>query len=252
MAAELTDSRVCLVTGGGRNLGRQLCLTMAERGYDIVLTVRSDRQPGDDVAREVAERGRRAVVVAAELTDSSSVDGVAATALEQFGRIDVAVNNAAIRPRAPLLELTDADWHRVLDVNLSAPFYLCRAVLPAMIRQGSGCLIAIAGLVGYLGGGGGAAHIAASKAGLLGLTRAVADEFGPYGVRANVVVPSRMDTTRSAPADPAKVEAEIQATPLRRKGSTADVASTCAFLASDEASFITGQAIHVNGGFFKA
>jgi 3-oxoacyl-[acyl-carrier protein] reductase len=224
---------------------------MAAAGHDVVLTYSSDPESAARVRDEIEELGRSALVVAADVADSASADACVDAAMRRFGRVDVLVNNAAIRPRRPLLEVTDDDWSRVVGVNLSGPFYLSRSCAPHMMKQGSGCLIHISGLAAFLGGGGGAVHIAASKAGLSGLSRALADELGPYGIRSNVIVPARMGTTRGEPVDPAKVEAEIRATPMARIGTVQDVAGLCVYLASAQASFVSGQMIHVNGGYFK-
>jgi NAD(P)-dependent dehydrogenase (short-subunit alcohol dehydrogenase family) len=242
---------VALVTGATRNLGRQVCLTLAARGHDVALTYSSDEAGAERVVAEVEKIGREASAVQMEAADPASVSSAVATVMARHGRIDALVNNAAIRPRRPLFEITDDDWRSVIDVNLTGPFLVCRSVAPGMVERASGSIVNIAGLVAYQGGGGGAAHIAASKAGLIGLTRALADELGPHGVRANTVVPGRMKITRPEPVSEAKVTGEIAATALRRLASVEEVAATCAFLASTDASFITGQAIHVNGGFYK-
>jgi 3-oxoacyl-[acyl-carrier protein] reductase len=243
---------VALVTGATRNLGRQICLTLAARGHDVALTYSSDEAAADRVVAELEKLGREASAVQMEAADAGSVSSAVATVLAVHGRIDALVNNAAIRPRQPLFEITDDEWHHVIGVNLTGPFLVCRSVAPGMVKRGSGTIVNIAGLVAYQGGGGGAAHIAASKAGLIGLTRALADELGPHGIRANTVVPGRMKVTRPEPVNETKVTSEIAATALRRLASVEEVAAACAFLASADASFITGQTIHVNGGFYKS
>ena len=242
---------VCLVTGGTKNLGRRICLAMAAAGYDIVLTYATDVTAAEAACDEARRAGAEAVPVPLRLGSAGGADECVAEVLDRFSRLDVLVNNAAIRPRKPLREITEADWQHVLDVNLTGPFFLSRAAAGPMCAQRSGVLIHVSGLVALQGGGGGAAHIATSKAGLVGLSRALADELGPHGIRSNVVVPGRMDTARSAPPPLGKIEAEIASTPLRRMGTVGDVASVCVFLASPDSAFMTGQTLHVNGGLYK-
>jgi 3-oxoacyl-[acyl-carrier protein] reductase len=242
---------VALVTGGAKNLGRGTCLALARAGHDVALTYATDSTAADALCAELRTAGASALALQLELGPSAAADACVATVTDRFGRVDVVVNNAAVRPRKPLAEITDADWRAVLDVNLNGPFFLSRAAAASMVAQGSGSLIHISGLVAWQGGGGGAAHIATSKMGLLGMSRALADELGPHGVRSNVVVPGRMQTMRVNPAPPGKDADEAAATPLRRIGTVGDVASVCVFLASPEAAFVTGQTLHVNGGIYK-
>ena len=243
---------IALVTGGTKNLGRSVALTLAGQGYDVAVTYLSDADAAVAVCAEIAELGRTAHAVQMDLGDAASVADGVGSVLERAGWVNVLVNCAAIRPRRALLEITDDEWRRVIDVNLTGPFLVSRAVAPEMIAHHSGAIVNIAGLVAYIGGGGGAVHIAASKAGLLGLTRALADELGPYGIRVNTVVAGRMETTRAEPVTDAKVAREIAATSLRRVAAIEEVAATCAYLVSPAAAFVTGQAIHVNGGFYKS
>lgn len=239
------EGKVALVTGGGRNIGRQICLTLAEHGCDVAVNVRSDLAAARAVAEEVSVMDRRAVPIAADVGDASAVGDMVDRIKAQLGRIDILVNSAAIRPHVKFLDLTEAIWQEVLAVDLSGPLHTCRAVLPLMVAQGSGSIINISGTVAFFGT---RPHLAAAKAGLHGLTRGLAREFGEYGIRVNIIVPSTIDTISAAPQDPERIGAEISRTPLHRLGRTRDVADVCAFLASDMSSFITGQTIHVNGG----
>jgi NAD(P)-dependent dehydrogenase (short-subunit alcohol dehydrogenase family) len=245
------NRKVALVTGAGFNLGRDIALRLATQGHDIGILVRADVDRAQAVADKIVAGGARAKVVAADVADPDAVNAAVRTVTDVLGPIQVLVNAAAIRPRAQLADTTNEAWDRIIGVNLSGPFYLCRAVAPWMVEHGDGAIVNISGLVALQGGGGGATPVAASKAGLIGLTRALADELGPSGVRANVVVPGRMQTQRSSEPPSEKVADEIRHTPLRRIATTAEVASVCSFLVSDEARYITGQLIHVNGGFYK-
>ena len=247
----MEQHKLALVTGGGQNLGAEICRTLAAKGFDIAIIVREDLERARKVAEELKQCGVSATAHVADVADPQAARRCVREVLDRFGTVDVLVNAAAIRPRASLADTTDEAWARVMAVNLSGPFYMSQAVAPTMTERGDGVIINISGLVALQGGGGGAVPIAASKAGLIGLTRALADELGPKGIRANVVIPARMETVRASEPPGPKVADEIQHTSLRRIATTDDVASVVAFLAGDEARFITGQSIHVNGGFYK-
>jgi 3-oxoacyl-[acyl-carrier protein] reductase len=233
------------VTGGGRNIGRAIVLELAQGGYDVAIGVESDRASADRVADEVRALGRRAISVVGDISDPKAARRMVAEAADKLGTIGVLVNNAAIRPTASFIELTDETWHRVVGVNLHGPYYLCKAVVPGMIEARSGSIINLSGTAAYTGGV--KDHpVAASKAGLQGLTKSLAVELGPFGIRVNSVVLASIDTVRKLPsaARPPRMD-EI---PLRRKGHPDDVAKVCAWLASAESAYVTGTSIHVNGG----
>ncbi len=251
MTTSESATPVCLVSGGGKNLGREICRRMAAAGYDVALTYVSDAASAESVANEVRALGRRALAVRVDTSVSAQVEAGVAEVVARVGPVEVLVNNAAVRPRRPLLDLSDEDWAYVLGINLNGAFYLSRAVAASMMAARRGSLIHISGLIAFLGGRGGGAHIATSKAGLSGLSRALADELGPYGVRSNVVVPARMQTEKAEGVDPGKVADEIRATPMGRIATVGDVAGMCVFLASPAAAFVSGQMLHVNGGIYK-
>jgi NAD(P)-dependent dehydrogenase (short-subunit alcohol dehydrogenase family) len=244
MTLEL-EGRAALVTGGGKNIGRQVCLTLAARGCQVAVLVRADLAGAQAVVDELAALGGRGLAIVADVGDAAAVRVAVERIVTEFGRIDILANCAGLRSHGPLLELSEAEWQRVLAVNLSGPLNTCRAVLPSMIERRSGSIVNLSGSVVFFGS---SPHLAAAKAGLHGLTRGLAREFGPYGIRANIVVPSTLDSVRVVPQPPERVAAEIARTPLGRIGRLEEAAETIAFLASDRASFITGQTIHVNGG----
>ncbi len=237
--------KVALVTGSGRNIGRATALELARRGADVVVNARSNREEAEAVASEVRALGARAIPILADVGDFEQLDSMMDAALGEFGRIDILVNNAGLRAPAPITEMSVAQWREVMAVNLDGPFYLCKAVVPGMIEAGGGRIINVSGLNAFRGHAGWA-HVSASKMGALGLTRALAMELAPHGILVNHVVPGAFDTMpEGAPTPPTHRLAPI---PLGRLGMPEEIGKTCAFLASDDAGFITGQAIHVNGG----
>jgi 3-oxoacyl-[acyl-carrier protein] reductase len=241
------EGKVALVTGGGKNIGRQICLTLASHGCDVVVNVRSDVEAARATAAEIEAGGRHALAVAADIADADAVKAMVHQAMLEFGRIDVLVNNAAIVAHHRFLETTEAMWQEILGTNLSGPIHTCQAVVPIMLEQGSGSIINITGTVVFYGSW---AHLAAAKAGVHGLTRGLAQEFGSRGIRANVIVPSSINTPRALTRDPARASAELARTALKRLGEPREIADICAFLASDMSSYLTGQTFHANGGQF--
>ena len=244
------EGRVALVTGSGRNIGRATILEMARRGADVVVNARSNWQEAESVAREAVDIGVQAIAVLADVADQGQVDAMVEKALATFGRVDILVNNAGLRRPSPFTEMSLEEWRAVSAVNLDGPFFCCKAVVPGMISAGFGRIINVSGLNAFKGRAGWA-HVSASKMGAIGLTRALAIELGPHGILVNHIVPGAFDTTRTdgqqASGPPGERAAGI---PVGRLGLPEEVAKTCAFLASEDAGFITGQTIHVNGGAF--
>ena len=243
--ADTLAGKVALVTGGGRNIGRQICLTLAEHGCDVVVNVRTSLDEANAVAEEVRALGRRAMPIAADVGDAAAVDAMVERAQAELGRIDVLINNAVRLQHVRFLEMTDACWQELLSVVLNGPINTCRAVIPLMIAQGGGSIVNITGTVVVWGTW---PHLAAVKTAVHGLTRGLAREFGPRGIRVNAITPSTIETATPTPRDPDRLAAEIARTPLGRVGTTHEVADVCAFLAGDQSSFVTGQTIHLNGG----
>jgi len=237
-----------LVTGAGRNLGRAIALAFAEAGADVIVNARSNRAEAESVAAEAERHGVRARALLADVSRRPDVETLMAGALKSFGGLDVLVNNAAVRPRQAFLEITPDEWERVLSTNLTAMFHTCRAALPGMVERGFGRIINISGADAFIGATR-RAHSVTSKAGIIGLTRALAAEFGRCGVTANAVVPGLLDTSR----DPQHYDANVlnawrDGLPIPRDGKPEEIAALCVFLATDDAAYITGQSIHANGG----
>jgi 3-oxoacyl-[acyl-carrier protein] reductase len=248
--------RTALITGASRNIGRAIALAFAAEGADLVLNTRVNRDELEAVAAECRKAGVRVVAELADVADAASVERMVAAGLKELGAIDVLVCNAAIRPHKSLTETTLEEWHHVIGVNLHSAFYLARAVVPAMKERRRGSIIALGGLSSVTGRANTAA-VTTAKTGLLGLVRALAAELGPFGIRANMVVPGFIDTERryaewypefrkAAPGSPEQLK-EI---PLGRLGRPEDIAEACVFLAGDGSAYVTGDTIRVMGGRF--
>jgi 3-oxoacyl-[acyl-carrier protein] reductase len=239
--------KVALVTGSGRNIGRATVLKLADEGAHVVVNARSNQAEAEAVVREAQARGVKAISVIADMARKDQVEAMAARALSEFGRVDILINNAAIRPHKPFTEVTDADWEMVRGVVLDGALYLTRAVIGTMVTHNYGRILFFTG-DGAFTGGSGRAHVSAAKMGLVGFARALASEFAPHNIRVNVVSPGIIDTQRANPEWYRGRVPNAQGIPLGRQGKVEEIAATCLFLVSDEGGFITGQTIHVNGG----
>lgn len=248
------EGKTALITGASRNIGRAIALAFAAEGAALVLNTRSNAGELDAVAADCRKAGVRVITALADVGDAGAVDAMVTRALDELGAIDVLVCNAAIRPHKPLTETSLDDWHRVMAVDLHSAFYLARAVVPRMKQRGRGSIIALGGQSAITGRPNTAA-VTAAKSGLLGLVRVLAAELGPFGIRANMVVPGLIDTERryaewypefkqTPPGDPG----QLRDIPLRRLGRAEDIADACVFLASDASSYVTGDTIRVMGG----
>jgi NAD(P)-dependent dehydrogenase (short-subunit alcohol dehydrogenase family) len=241
------DGKVALITGSGRNIGRATALKLAGEGAHIVVNARTNQAEADAVAREVRDRGVKAIAVLSDVAKKNDVDTLAARALSEFGRVDILINNAAIRPHKPFTEVTVQDWEHVRGVVLDGAFYLTQAVIPSMVKNGFGRILFFTG-DGAFNGGSGRAHVSAAKMGLVGFARALASEFAGHNIRANVVSPGSIDTRRDNPEWYQGRVPNAAGIPLGRQGHVDEIAATCLFLVCDDGGFITGQTIHVNGG----
>ena len=241
------DGKVALVTGSGRNIGRATALKLAGEGAHVIVNARANQAEADAVAHEVRERGVKALAVLADVADKEQVDTMVRRAMSAFGRIDILINNAAIRPHKPFTEVTVQDWERVRGVVLDGALYCTQAVIGSMVENNYGRILFFAG-DGSFTGGSGRAHVSAAKMGLIGLARALASEFAAHNIRVNVVSPGSIDTRRDHPEWYQGRVPSASGIPLGRQGSVDEIASTCLFLVSDDGGFITGQTIHVNGG----
>jgi 3-oxoacyl-[acyl-carrier protein] reductase len=240
--------RVALVTGASRGIGRAIASRLAAQGAVVLAAARGDNAAG--AVQEIQAAGGRAEAVALDVTDAAAVEAVVASALERHGRIDVLVNNAGITRDQLMLRLKRDDWDAVLATNLTSAYTLTQAVLKPMIRQRSGRIVCISSVVGQSGNPG-QANYAASKAGLIGFAKSVALEVASRNITVNVVSPGMIATDMTGALAEKTREALIGRIPLGRLGAPEDIAAAVCFLASDEAAYITGQVLAVNGGMYS-
>jgi 3-oxoacyl-[acyl-carrier protein] reductase len=237
-----------IVTGAARNIGRATTLRLAELGYDIVVHSGTDKAGLAETAAQAATVGARTATVLGDLSDPA-VTAEIADAAQGFGGAAVLVNNAALRQATPFEEMTLEQWRRVMTVNLDAAFLCTRAVIGQMLARGWGRVINMGGLSGHIGAFG-RAHVIASKAALVGFSKALAFEYAARGITANTVVPGEIDTTRGAAAGPKLNHPGKGPPPVGRLGQPEEVANVIAMLCGPHSDYLTGQTYHVNGGAY--
>ena len=247
MTKELTG-KVAIVTGAGRNIGRAIALALADAGASIVVNARSNRAEAEAVARDIEAAGGKALVHIGDVADAKAVQAMAEAATRQFGRIDILVNNAALRREKSFTEMDYAAWREVLDVTLDGAFHCVKACLPVLRQSGTGSIVNIGGLSAHTGAAN-RAHVVTAKAGIIGFTRALAHDLSPEGITVNCVVPGLIGTPRSKDK-PEPAHHLTHQTITGEKGRPEDVAATVRFLCGPAARYINGQAIHANGGAY--
>jgi 3-oxoacyl-[acyl-carrier protein] reductase len=246
------EGKTALVTGSGRNIGRAIALDLAGQGANIVVNGHRDRNAVDAVVEEIKAAGGKAIGVMADVSSSDEVAKMVDIAANTYGSVDIVVSNVGTRNQQPFLDISVDDWNTVVGSNLSPAFYLARSAIPHMQQKKWGRIILISGFDGFWGHITQRAHNVTCKAGLHGLAMALAREFGRDGITANTVVPGAIDTERDWSQYthlPTKDEIS-QAIPVRRFGSPVEIAAACTYLSSGGGGFVSGQAIHVNGGHY--
>jgi 3-oxoacyl-[acyl-carrier protein] reductase len=250
MNAELTDT-VALVTGAGGGIGQAAALELAGRGADVAVHYHRNEAGASETARRVEALGRKAATFKGDLARRDEAVALVAAVVARFGRIDVLVNNAGdLVERRPLLEMTEALWRQVIDLNLSSAFFVTQAAAPAMIERMRGVVVNVSSLAAHNGGGPGALAYAAAKGGLISLTKAMAKELAPKGVRVNCVAPGLIGQTafhgRYTPRE--SFEAAEKTVPMGRAGTPEEVARVIAFLSGRDSAYLAGETVEINGG----
>jgi 3-oxoacyl-[acyl-carrier protein] reductase len=243
------SGRVALVTGSGRNIGRAIALALANAGAAVVVNARSSVAEAEAVAEEIRRAGGRAAVTLADVSDPEAVEALIGAAVGAFGRIDVLVNNAAVRKETDFANLHYAEWREIISTILDSAYLCSHAALPHLTASGAGAIVNIGGLSSFTGAAG-RAHVIAAKAGLVGLTRALAHDLARYGITVNCVAPGMIDTSRASGKEPA--HHALHAPLAGRRGRPEEIAALVRFLSGPDARYITGQTIHANGGLFMS
>ncbi len=244
---KLLEGKVALITGASRGIGKGIALKFASEGADIAFTDLFDDENMAATVKEIEALGVKAKGYASNAADFAQTEEVVAKVKEDFGHIDVLVNNAGITKDGLMLKMSEAQWDAVIAVNLKSAFNFIHAIIPVMMRQRSGSIINMASVVGVHGNAG-QANYAASKAGLTALAKSIAQEVGSRGIRANAIAPGFIETAMTAALSDEVRKEWAQKIPLRRAGQVEDIANVATFLASDMSSYVSGQVIEVDGG----
>lgn len=243
----LLDGKVALVTGASRGIGRAIALRLAEEGAKVAINYAGNVKAAEEVKAAIEEKGGKALLVQADVSDSAAAEAMVASVVEAFGTVDILVNNAGITRDALFARMKEEDFNAVINTNLKGVFHCTKAVTKLMMKQRSGRIVNMASVVGVTGNAG-QANYSAAKAGVIGFTKSVARELAGRGITVNSVAPGFIETDMTAVLSDKVKEAMTEGIPLKRAGKPEDVANAVLFLASDHASYITGQVLHVDGG----
>ena len=241
------SNKVAIVTGSGRGIGRAIALKLAEVGATIVVNDVGSPEPAGKVAEEIKAMNGKSLVVLADVSKADEVNTLVGTAIETYGKVDILVNNAGITRDQLIIRMSEDDWDRVISVNLKSVFLCTGAVLRHMIKQRSGRIVSISSIVG-ISGNAGQANYASAKAGIIGFTRSIAREVASRGITVNAIAPGFIDTEMTGRIDEKRRQELMSRIPVGYLGTPRDVAEAVAFLASEEAHYITGHVLHVDGG----
>jgi 3-oxoacyl-[acyl-carrier protein] reductase len=241
------STQVALVTGASRGIGRSIATQLARDGFDVAFCYRAAASAAQEVACEIAALGRRVFHRQCDVSSLSSVQGFVQGTEEALGPVSLVVNSAGIIKDGPLVTMPPEAWQQVLATNLDGVFNVCRSAVFEFMKRRCGCIVNLSSIAGVFGNAT-QANYSASKAGIIGFSRALAKEVGPYGIRVNVVAPGFVRTDMTASVQPARLQKMLAAVPLRRVAEPEEIADVVSFLASDRARYITGQVIQVDGG----
>ena len=250
MAQELAG-KVALVTGGARNIGRAISFSLAQGGAAVLVNARGSKDAAEETVALIHAAGGKAALHLADITDPKAVAAMAKAAVDQFGRLDILVNNAAIRKETAFADMRLEEWREVLAVTLDGAFLCTQACLPHLVKAGGGSVVNIGGMTGHKGARA-RAHVVAAKAGLAGLTRALAMDLAAHAITVNCVVPGTIETVRGLPGAPERPAHRQELPPVGRRGTPEEIAGTVRFLCGPGARYITGQTLHANGGGYMA
>jgi len=239
--------QVAVIVGGSRRTGREAAIGLAEDGAHVIVTARSSQGEIDDVVAAIEAVGGTGEAILMDVTDEASVQSVFDKIKADHGRLDVLINNAAIRKMSPFMETSLADWRAIMATNLDGVFLCCRAALPMMVAQKSGTIVNMGGVTGHIGASK-RAHVSATKAAVVALTKSLALEFAEYGITVNCVSPGKIGGERAASAGASPLSAS--AVPLGREGDVTESAAVVRFLCQPSSKFMTGQTLHINGGMY--
>ena len=239
--------KVAIVTGAARNIGRAIARSLAAGGASVMVNAKTSREQAQETVAMIESAGGKAAVHVADVRDARAVAEMVEATVKRFGRIDALVNNAAVRMETPFGEIKLEDWRNVISIVLDGAFICTQACVPHMIKAGGGTVINIGGLTGHRGATG-RAHVIAAKSGLAGMTKAVALDLAPHHITVNCVVPGTIDSQRGLPGVPERPAHRVAPPPVGRRGEPEEVAAMVRMLCGPDARYITGQAIHVNGG----
>ncbi|MBR2401896.1 MAG: 3-oxoacyl-[Lachnospiraceae bacterium] len=243
----MLSGKVALVTGAGRGIGREIALTLAEYGAKVVVNYNGSKEKAEEVVRLIEEKGGEAFAWQCSVSDFEQCGVMVEETIKRFGKIDILVNNGGITRDNLVMKMTEEDFDAVIDTNLKGTFNTMKHCYRPMLKQRSGRIINLSSVTGLLGNAG-QVNYAASKAGVVGMTKSMARELASRGITVNAVAPGYIDTDMTQAMTDAAKEATLAQIPLHRVGSTKDIAEAVAFLASDKASYITGQVLSVDGG----
>ena len=241
--------KIALVTGAGKNIGRAIALALARDGAAVAVNGRGDVAAVEEVVGAIRAAGGAAAAVMGDVSVHEQARGVVGAAAQALGGLDILVSNAGLRRQTAYLEISLAEWREIMSVALDGAFFLSQAAIPHMVARGGGAIIAMSGMSNHVGTPN-RAHVSASKAGLEGLMRSLAVEFGGQNIRANCIAPGAIDTVRGASAGVLPGSLTLAGTPLGRRGTVEEIAAMVRLLAGPEGAYITGQTLHVNGGVF--